>query len=111
MIILSLLSIATSFFKLQNFNQEFNKMVLVDRFLFHLGPDFGLFGGRWLYLTSGRCSEVNLVLKLLGRVLEWSLLTGGRYLEVVVNTGLTVFKNTKCGFPLQNNGFDSDFQS
>ncbi len=32
----------------------------------------------------------HLMLKLLGRVLEWSLLTGGRYSEVVVNTGLTV---------------------
>jgi hypothetical protein len=43
-------------------------------------------------LTGGRCSEVDLVLKLLGRDLEWSLLTGGRYSEVVVNTGLTVYK-------------------
>ena len=43
-------------------------------------------------MTGGRCSEVDLVLKLLGRVLEWSLLTGGRYSEVVVNTGLTVFQ-------------------
>jgi hypothetical protein len=45
-------------------------------------------------LTGGRCSEVDLVLKLLGRDLEWPLLTGGRYSEVVVSTGLTVFKNT-----------------
>ena len=41
-------------------------------------------------MTGGRCSEVDLVLKLLGRDLEWSLLTGGRYSEVVVSTGLTV---------------------
>jgi len=47
-------------------------------------------------LTGGRCSEVDLVLKLLGRVLEWSLLTGGRYSEVVVNTGLTVNSFTYC---------------
>ena len=48
--------------------------------------------GRWSLLTNGRCSEVDLVLKLLGRDLEWSLLTGGRYSEVVVSTGLTVFE-------------------
>jgi len=41
-------------------------------------------------LTGGRCSEVALVQSLLGRVLGWSLLTGGRYSEVVVSTGLTV---------------------
>ena len=41
-------------------------------------------------MTGGRCSEVDLVLKLLGRDLVRSLLTGGRYSEVVVNTGLTV---------------------
>ena len=44
-------------------------------------------------MTGGRCSEVDLVLKLFGRNLEWSLLTGGRYLEVVVSTGLTVSVN------------------
>jgi hypothetical protein len=42
-------------------------------------------------LTGGHYSEVDLVLKLLRRDLEWSLLTGGRYSEVVVSTGLTVF--------------------
>ena len=36
-------------------------------------------GGRWSQLTGGRCSGVVLVLKLLGRDLGWSLLTGGRY--------------------------------
>jgi len=46
-------------------------------------------------VAAGRCSEVDLVLKLLGRDLEWSLLTGGRYSEVVVNTGLTVFAKSK----------------
>ena len=51
------------------------------------GPDLG---GRWSLLTGGRCSEVDLVLKMLGRVLGWSLLKGGRYSEVVVSTGLTV---------------------
>ncbi len=43
-------------------------------------------------MTGGRCSEVDLVLKLLGRDLGWSLLTGGRYSKVVVNTGLTVLR-------------------
>ena len=33
---------------------------------------------------------MNLVLKVLGRDEEWSLLTGGHYLEVFVSTGLTV---------------------
>jgi hypothetical protein len=42
-------------------------------------------------LTGGRCSEVALVQSLLGRVLGWSLLAGGRYSEVVVSTSLTVF--------------------
>ena len=64
-------------------------MVVVDKFLFHLGQDLC---GRWSLLTSGCCSEVDLVLKLLGRDLGWSLLTGGRYSEVVVSTGLTVLK-------------------
>ena len=45
-------------------------MAVVDRFLFHLGPGLG---GRWSLLTGCRCSEVDLVLKLLGRDLEWSL--------------------------------------
>jgi hypothetical protein len=43
-------------------------------------------------LTGGCCSEVDLVLKLLGQDLGWSLLTGGRYSEVVVSTSLTVFQ-------------------
>ncbi len=53
------------------------KMVVVDRFLLHLGP---YLGGRWSKLTGarGRCSEVDLVLKSFGRDLGWSLLTGGR---------------------------------
>ncbi len=59
----------------------------MDRFLLHFGQ---VLGGRCSYLTGGRCSEVDLVLKLLGRDLEWPLLTGGCYSEVVVNTGLTV---------------------
>ncbi len=52
-------------------------------------------------MTGGHCSEVDLVLKLLGQDLRWSLLTGGRYSEVVVSTGLTVllfhahFQNTQ----------------
>jgi hypothetical protein len=33
--------------------------------------------------------------------LGWPLLTGGRYLEVAVNTGLTVFWNTNTIFPSQ----------
>jgi hypothetical protein len=40
---------------------------------------------------SGHCSEINLGLKLLGPDLDLSLLTGGCYLEVVVNTYLTVY--------------------
>ncbi len=41
-------------------------------------------------MTGGRCSEVDLVLKLLRRDLEWSLSTGGCCSEVVVSTGLNV---------------------
>ncbi len=48
-----------------------------------------------MYLTGGNCSEVALVLKLLGRDLDRPLLTGGCYSEVVVKTCLTV--------PLNNN--------
>jgi len=36
---------------------------------------------------------VDLVLKLRRRYFVWSLLTGGRYSVVVVNTGLTVLQN------------------
>ena len=53
-------------------------------------------------LTGGRCSEVDLVLKMLGRDLEWSLLTGGRYSEVVVNTCLTVVVSYFCNFQKQS---------
>ena len=45
-------------------------MVVVDRFFSHLGTDLS---GRWWKLTGGHCSEVDLVLKLLGRDLEGSL--------------------------------------
>jgi hypothetical protein len=48
---------------------------------------------RWSQLKGGRCSEVFLVPKLLGRDLGWSLLTGGCYSEVVDSTSLTVYKN------------------
>jgi len=41
-------------------------------------------------VAVGQSYEVYLVLKLLGWDLEWSLLTGGHYSEVVVNTDLTV---------------------
>ncbi len=54
-------------------------MVVVDKFLWHFEPDL-----------SGHCSEVALVLIMLGRDLGWSLLTGGCYSELVVNTSLTV---------------------
>ena len=43
-------------------------------------------------MTGGRCSEVYLVLKLLGWDLEWSLLTGGRCSEVVVSACLEVYQ-------------------
>jgi len=43
-------------------------------------------------LTGGCCSEVDLVLKLFGRDLGWSLLAGGCYSEVVVSSGLTVHR-------------------
>ncbi len=52
------------------------------------------FGWPMVILTGGRCSEVNLVLKLLGQDLGWLFLTGGRYSEVVVSTGLTVPQKT-----------------
>jgi len=45
-------------------------------------------------LTGGRFSEEDLALKLLGWDVERSLLTGGRYSEVVVRTGLTVCKKS-----------------
>jgi hypothetical protein len=64
------------------------KMVVVDRFLLHLGP---YLDGRWSQLTGGCCSEVDLVLKLFGRDLGLSLLTGGRYSEVVVSSDLIVY--------------------
>ena len=70
------------------FMSKWTIVVVVDNFFFHLEPNLG---GPWPWLTGGRCSEVDLVLILLGRDLEWSLLTGGRYLEVVVNTGLIVY--------------------
>jgi len=41
-------------------------------------------------LTGVHCSEVALVLKLLGRDLGRLLLSGGCYLGVDVNTGLAV---------------------
>ncbi len=66
---------------------NFAKMVVADRFLLHLESNLGC---RWLRLTCGRFSEGDLVLKLLGQDLWWSLLTGGCSLEVVVSSGLTV---------------------
>jgi len=66
---------------------NFAKMVVADRFLLHLESNLG---GHWLRLTCGRFSEGDLVLKLLGRDLGWSLLTSGCSLEVVVSSGLTV---------------------
>jgi hypothetical protein len=42
---------------------------------------------RWS-LFRGRFSTI-----IVGRDLGWSLLTGGRYSEVVVNTGLTLLEN------------------
>ena len=62
-------------------------MVVVDKFISHFGP---LLCGRWPLLACGRCLEVVSVLKLLVQDSGWSLLTGGCYSEVVVNTGLTV---------------------
>ena len=70
--------------------QKKTKVVVVHKFLLHMGPEIS---GRWPQLTGGRCSEVTLVLKQLGRDLRWLLLTGGHYSEVVNNTGLTVLKN------------------
>jgi len=45
------------------------KIVVVDRFLLHLGP---YLGGRWSWLTVSHCSEVDLVLQLFGWDLGWS---------------------------------------
>jgi len=59
----------------------------------------------WLLYRGGWSLEVfqsKLVLKLVRPDLVWSLLTGGRYSEVVINTGLTVVytrinkRCTKC---------------
>ncbi len=50
-----------------------------------------ILSGRWPQLRGGRYSGVNLDLILVGPDGIWSLLTGGRCSEVVVNTGLTVF--------------------
>ncbi len=41
------------------------------------------------FLTGGRCSEVIYVVKVRSKL--WSLYTGGRYLEGVFGSGLTVF--------------------
>ncbi len=68
------------------FNKTYMKICKRQEFL-HFGP---VLGGRWSQLTGGRCSEVDFVLKLLARDLEWSWLTGGCYSEVVVKTGLAV---------------------
>jgi hypothetical protein len=68
---------------------KLDKIVILDRFLIIFRPDLS---GHWSQLTGGRCLEVNLVLKLLGWDLGWSLLTSGDYSEVVVNTGLTVIQ-------------------
>ncbi len=78
-------------FNESNFHLKMIKMdkilVAVNKLIFQFGLHLG---GRWSQLTGGRCSEVVLVLKLLGQDLGLSLLRGGRYSEVVVSTGLTV---------------------
>jgi hypothetical protein len=48
-------------------------------------------------MTGGRYSGVNLDLILVGPDSGRSLLTGGRYSEVAVNTGLTVHENLSDG--------------
>ncbi len=46
---------------------------------------------KWSLLTGGSCTGVDLELNLLGRGdIEWSLLTGSRYSEFFVSTGLIV---------------------
>jgi hypothetical protein len=52
-------------------------------------------------LTGSRYLGVVLVLKLLERDLGWSLLTGGRYSEVDISTGLTVLKIEEGKFYLK----------
>ena len=51
-------------------------------------------------MVAGRSWQmVTLVLNLLGRDLGWSQLTGGRYSEVVVNTGyikISISKKRTC---------------
>ena len=47
-------------------------------------------------MTGGPYSEVNLIINLVGPDSGWPLLTGGRCLEVVVRSGLTVL--TKMAF-------------
>jgi len=45
-------------------------------------------------LASGCCSEFNYIVKVqYGTFKWWSLLTGGRYLEVAVTSGLTISVN------------------
>ena len=102
------------FQKLQSFEPNLTKLAIVDGFLFHLRPNLG---GRWSLLTGGRCSEADLVLKLLGRDFEWSLLTGGCNSEVVVSTGLSVLPKSnamqktlaliRCGNLASLSNFDS----
>ena len=98
-----------SFQKLQNFVAILTKIAVVDGILVHLRPDLV---GRWLLLTGDSCLEVDLALKLLGRDLEWSLLTGGCYWEAVVSKGLTVcthFNNIDENLPFAQY-FPSCFQ-
>jgi len=44
---------------------------------------------------GGRFSGVTLILKLLGRDLGWSLLTGDFYSKVVVRAGMTALSKTR----------------
>ncbi len=67
-------------------------MVVVGRFIISFGPDLN---GGWSLLTGDCYSEKDLVLNLLGTDLEWSLLTGGFYLELVVSAGLTIQSNLR----------------
>jgi len=85
LVILNLKKNQTLITFVQFFCSKYTKVVVVDRIF-----DSFMTQLRWSWLTGGRCSEVDSVLKLLEGDLEWSLLTGGRCSEEVVNTGLTV---------------------
>jgi hypothetical protein len=61
-------------------------------------------------LKGGRYSEFILLLIFVGPYFGWSLLTGGRCLEVVVSTGLTVYKKPQVFCPENGTMTDGEYK-